>query len=115
MTINDLLHWVGALSLLLYGLASATKPHWVAGILENDLDSGRGISEFRVAHGGGMIALSLFAFYANDQMVFQLLGWGWMTAAIVRIVSYLPDRPRITTDYLVFLAAEILLGIFLLI
>lgn len=115
MTVNDLLPWIGALSLLFYGIASATKPQWVAGILENDLDSGRGISEFRVAHGGGLIALSLFALYANDTMVFQLMGWGWITAAIVRIVSYLPDRPKVTTDYLLFLVAEILFGIFLLI
>ena len=115
MTINELLHWLGALSILGYGLVSAMRPAWVAGILENGLLSGRGISEFRVAHGGGMIGLALFALFVNHPLVFQLLGWGWLGAAIVRVLAYLPDRPKIDASYIAFLAIEIVLGIFLLI
>jgi hypothetical protein len=114
MTLTNVLHWIGTLSLLAYGLASAIKPRWIADMLENGLSSGRGISEFRVAHGGGLVSLSLFALYANNPLVFQLLGWGWIGAAVIRIFSYLPDRPQVTADYLVFLAVEIILGIFLL-
>ena len=113
MTLTDILHWIGTLSLLAYGLASAIKPRWIADMLENGLSSGRGISEFRVAHGGWM-GLALFALYVNDPLVYQLLGWGWIGAALIRVVSYLPDRPKVTADYLAFLAVEIILGIFLL-
>lgn len=113
MTMNDLLHWIGTVSLLAYGIASAIKPAWVAGLLENGLESGRGLSEFRVAHGG-VFALALAALYFNNPLVFQLLGWGWLSAAIVRVLAYPLDRPKIDASYLAFLVMEIGLGIFLL-
>lgn len=115
MTTSDVLHWIGAVSLLLYGLASALKPRWIAGLLENGLSSGRGVSEFRVAHGGAMLGVSLFALYVNELTVFQLLGCAWLSAAVVRILSYLPDRPKLTIDYWLFLLTEIVLGIFLIV
>jgi len=114
MTVNDILHWIGTASLLLYGVASAIKPHWVAGLLENGLSSGRGISEFRVAHGS-MVGLSLFALYLNHPLVYHALGWGCIGAASVRLVSYVPDRPIVNLSYLTLFAAEITLGIFLLV
>jgi hypothetical protein len=114
MTISDVLHSIGAISLLSYGLASAINPHWVAGLLEHGLRSGRGISEFRVAHGGGIVALALFALYINNPLVYRALGWAWIGAATIRILAYLPDRPRVTADYVIFLIAEIALGICLL-
>jgi cytochrome b len=61
-----------------------------------------------------MIGLSLIALYANNPLVYQLVGWGWIGAAAVRLLAYLPDQPKVTVDYLVFLLAEVLLGIFLL-
>jgi hypothetical protein len=108
------IHWIGTISLLLYGLASAMKPRWIAGLLENGLSSGRGVSEFRVAHGGAMLGISLFALYINDLAVFQLLGYAWLSAAVVRVLSYLPDRPKLTIDYLLFLLTEVVLGILLI-
>ena len=68
----------------------------------------------RVAHGS-MVGLSLFALYVNNPFVFQVLGWGCIGAAVVRVISYLPDRPTVTASYLAFLATEIVAGIFLLI
>lgn len=114
MTLTNALHLIGVASLLGYGLASMIWPRWVAGFLEHSLISGRGVSEFRVAHGGGMIGLSLIAFYANNPLVYQLVGWGWIGAAAVRLLAYLPDRPKVTVDYLAFLFVEVLLGVFLL-
>jgi len=114
MTVNDMLHWIATASIFLYGLISAIKPHWIAGLLEHGLASGRGISEFRVAHGS-RVGLSLFALYANDPLVFQALGWGCIGAVVVRLVAYLPDRPKVTASYLAFLAAEIGAVIFLLV
>jgi hypothetical protein len=113
MTTSDVLHWIGAVALLLYGLASALKPRWIAGLLETGFSSGRGVSEFRIAHGG--IVGPLFALYVNHPLVFQLLGYAWLCAALVRILSYLPDRPKLTIDYVLFLLAEIVLGIFLIV
>src|SRR4051812_33037396 len=114
MRINDIVHWIGTAALLAYGLASAIRPHWIAGLLEHGLNSGRGISEFRVAHGGSMLSLAVFALYVNNPLVYQMLGWACISAAVVRILAYLPDRPSVTANYLAFLVTEIMLGIFLL-
>jgi hypothetical protein len=113
MTINAILQWIGAASILVYGLASAIKPHWIAKILDHRLNSGRGISEFRVAHGSVAVT-ALVALYSNHLLVFQALGWACISAAVVRVLSYLPDRPKVTTDYLAFLVTDITAGIFLL-
>jgi hypothetical protein len=87
----------------------------VAGLLENGLSSGRGFSEFRIAHGGSILGLALFALFLNHPLVFQALGWSCIGAAVVRLVSYLPDRPTVTASYLAFFATEIVAGIFLLV
>lgn len=112
MTTSDALHWIGTVCLLLYGLGSALKPRWVAGLLETGFSSGHGVSEFRIAHGG--ITGPLFALYVNHPLVFQMLGCACFGAAVVRILSYLPDRPKLTIDYVLFLLAEIVLGVFLI-
>ncbi|MFN8375689.1 MAG: hypothetical protein U0694_22815 [Anaerolineae bacterium] len=112
MTTSDALHWIGAVSLLLYGLASALKPRWIAGLMENGFSSGHGVSEFRIAHGG--ITGPLFALYVNHPLVFQMLGCACLSAAAVRLLAYLPDRPKLTIDYGLFLLAEIVVGIFLI-
>ncbi len=112
MNTSDALHWIATVSLLLYGLASALKPRWIAGLLETGFSSGHGVSEFRIAYGG--IAAPLFALYVNHPLVFQLLGCAWLSAALVRILSYIPDRPKLTINYVLFLLAEIVLGIFLI-
>jgi hypothetical protein len=110
---NYVLHWIGTASLLIYGIASAIKPQWIARFLAHDLPSGRAISEFRVAHGS-LVGLSLFALVMNDPLVFQLLGCGCLGAAAVRVLAYLLDRPRVTVDYLAFFVTEIGVGIVLL-
>ena len=114
MTARDILHWVGAGALLAYGIASTIWPRWVANFLEHGLSTGRGVSEFRVAHGGGMVGLALAALVVNNPLVFQLVGWGWLGAAAVRVIAYLPDRPALKTDYFAFLVAEVVLGVCLL-
>ncbi len=105
MTINMLLHGISVGSLLVYVIASLIRPQFVAGVLEHALNSGHGISEFRIVHGGFFLGISLFALYSSHPVVYQAL------AAVVRILSYLPD---LTAGYLAFLAAELILGIFLL-
>jgi hypothetical protein len=114
MTTSNALHWIGTISLLFYGLASAIRPRWIADLLENGLSSGRAVSEFRVAHGGAMLGISVFALFVNNVAVFQLLGCAWLSAALVRVLSYLPDRPRLTIDYVLFMLTEIVLGVLLI-
>jgi hypothetical protein len=113
MTIYDVLHWVGAGALLVYAIVSIVRPKFVAQTLEHVLVSGRGISEFRIAHGGFFLGLSIFALYANNPLVYQALGWAWIGAALIRLFAYLPDRPTRNISLVSFLA-EMALGIVLL-
>ena len=114
MELSNVLHLIGVFSLLIYAIGSAIRPQWVASWLEISLNTGRGISEFRVAHGGGFLGLSLFALYSNHPMAYQALGWGWLGAALIRLLAYLPDRPKITPTYIASFVLEAMLGIFLL-
>jgi hypothetical protein len=114
MTINDVLHWLGVGSLLFYAIASLAMPKFVARVLEHGLNSGRGISEFRILHGGFFLGLAAFALYLNNPLVYQALGWAWIAAAVIRLLAYLPDRPGRMISLISFLG-EFVLGIFLLV
>jgi hypothetical protein len=114
MTTNDILHYISILVLLIYGIPSAIWPRWVAKWLEIDLITGRGSTEFRVMHGGSMVGLSLFALYSRNPLVFQTLGWGLIGAAIIRLLAWYPDRPKLAIS-LVSFVFELMFGIFLLV
>lgn len=113
MTIRDVLHWIGVGSLVVYAVVSAVRPQFVAQILEHGLSSGRGISEFRILHGGFFLGITLFALSINNPLVYQALGWAWIGAAVSRLLAYFSDRPTINISLISFLG-EFVLGIFLL-
>jgi hypothetical protein len=114
MTIDDALHWIGAGSLLFYGIVSAVNPKLVARTLEHELNSGRGVSEFRILHGGFFLGVALFAFYAHSTAVYQALGWAMIGAAASRLLAFFFDRPARNISLLSFLG-ELVLGVFLLV
>lgn len=114
MAFIDVLRWISVGALLFYATASIIKPRFVAQNLEHSLNTGRGVSEFRILHGGFFLGLALFALYANQPTVFQALGWSWIGAGVVRIPAYFLDKPAIPLS-LIGLVAEIILGMFLLI
>lgn len=113
MTIRDALHWVGVGSLLFYGIASAVRPRFVARTLEHELSSGRGVSEFRILHGGFFLGITLFALYVHAFLVYQALGWAMIGAAVSRLLAYFLDRPARNISLLSFIG-ELAIGIFLL-
>lgn len=114
MNLIDILHVLGAASFLGYAVAAILRPHWSAKQLDFKLESGRGVSEVRVQHGGFLLALALFALYVNTPLVYQALGWASIDAAVVRYTAYFADRPKLTPTYIAFLLTEPLVGIFLL-
>ena len=113
MTIRDALHWIGAGSLLFYGIVRVVRPQLVARTLEHELSSGRGVSEFRILHGGFFLGITLFALYTHIFLVYHALGWAMIGAAISRLLAYFPDRPARNISLLSFVG-ELAIGIFLL-
>jgi len=114
MTLNDVFHWIGTGIFLFYAIVSAIRPRFVAQVLEHSLTTGRGVSEFRVLHGGFILGLSLFTLYINQPLVYRAVGCAWMGAAVIRLLAYLPDHPTRNISLLSF-AGEFVLGILLLV
>src|SRR5215468_4998595 len=114
MTARDVLHLVGALALLIYGIASLLAPHRIALFIAQILDSSRGVAEFRILNGGFMIGLSLAALLANQPVGYAVLGIGWLGAAASRLIAMVVDRPPLNASFFAYLVAEVVLGMFLL-
>jgi hypothetical protein len=114
MSLYEILHLIGAGVLLAYAIACIIRPQWAAAWLEFELNTGRASAEFRILHGY-LLGLAVFALYSQNPLLFQALGWGWLGAALLRLLSYLLDRPKLNATYFAYLAMEITLGIFLLV
>lgn len=115
MQLSNVLHILGALALLGYGLGSLLLPRVVAPLIAHDFTTPRGWAEFRIVNGGYFIGLSVFALLVNQPAVYQALGIGWLAAAGARLFALLVDRPQLEPVYLGLLISEIVLGIFLII
>ncbi len=112
---QDVLNIIGTLSLLGYAIGSLFLPHIVAKLIAQDLNSPRGIAEFRIVNGGYFAGLSIFALIANQPLLYTALGIGWLGAGAARVLSIALDRPKLEPIYLGLLAFEIVMGIFLIV
>ncbi len=115
MTIPEILNIIGAISLLGYGIGSLLMPHRMAKLIAQELNTSRGVAEFRVVNGGYFIGLAGFALLVNQPLVYAALGIGWLGAAVGRIISFILDRPPLEPIYIALLLFEIAMGIMLLV
>jgi hypothetical protein len=114
MMFTDLLHVIGAISLLGYGIGSLLMPHPIARLIAQQLTTPRGIAEFRIVNGGYFIGLSAFALLVNQPLVYAALGVGWLAAAGARVLALLLDRPKLEPIYLGLFMFEVAMGLFLI-
>jgi hypothetical protein len=105
---------IGTLALLIYAVASLLFPKFVAPYIAQTLDSPRGVAEFRVAHGGGYLAMSVFALIVNQPLVYMLLGMGWLGAAGARLLAIPLDRPPLNATYIASIVFELALGLMMI-
>src|SRR5262245_9793508 len=111
---RDVLHLIGALALLVYGVGSLFLPRRIAPFIAQTLDSPRGVAEFRILNGGFMTGLSIAALLANQPVGYALLGIAWLGAAASRLLSMVLDRPALNASFIGYLISEVVLGMFLL-
>lgn len=104
MSIQAVLHLLGTLGLLGYGIGSLLLPHPMAKFIAQVLNTPRGIAEFRVVNGGYFIGLAGFA-----------LGVGWLGAAGARVFAYLVDQPPLEPIYGGLLIFEVAMGLMLIV
>jgi hypothetical protein len=115
VTGTDILNLIGALSLLVYGVASLFLPRRVAAIISQGLTTAHGVAEFRVVHGGYFIGLAVFALLIRHPLVYAAVGVGWLGAAGARLFAWVADRPPLAPIYVAPLLFELAMGVMLLV
>ena len=112
---SNILDVIGTLALLVYAVGSLLFPRFAAPFIAQTLDTPRGVAEFRVVHGGGFLAMSVYALAANDPRVYMVLGLGWLGAAAARVLAIPFDKPPLDVRYVGSLVFEVALGVMMIV
>jgi len=112
MNILSILKIVAALGTAATGMLALVKPTAVYGFTGLIANGARGISEIRAIFGGLFIALGLAPFIFGEA-AYQVLGFGYLAIAAVRLVSIFLDHSTASSN-LISLAIEIVFGIILI-
>ncbi len=99
---------IAALVTIATGGLALFKPMATPGFTGLDPAGGRGISEIRSVLGGLFIALGSVPLMLGGN-TYQMLGWGYLGIAIVRLASIFIDKSSVKSNW-ISLAVEIILG-----
>ncbi len=81
------LQYIGAIISLLLGLLALLFPNKVELFVSVKSIGKEGRSEIRATYGGFFFGISLFAILSQNQMVYITLGVGWLSAALIRLIT----------------------------
>lgn len=112
MNLLMILKIIAALGTAATGLLALVKPTAVYGFTGLVAEGARGISEIRAIFGGLFIALGIAPFIFGEA-AYQVLGFGYLAIAAVRLVSIIIDRSTASSNW-ISLAIEIVFGIILI-
>jgi hypothetical protein len=112
MNILMILKIIAALATAATGLLALVKPTAIYGFTGLTAEGARGISEIRAIFGGLFIALGIAPFIFGDG-AYQVLGFGYLAIAAVRLVSIFLDQSTASSN-LISLAIEIVFGVVLI-
>jgi len=106
------LKYIAAVATILTGVISLFWPLKVLGFTGLDVNGGRGVTEIRTILGALFVGLGAAVLYYNMPEAYQVLGITYLVMALVRGISMFADRSVVSSN-VISLAAEILLGIIL--
>ncbi|HWQ45568.1 MAG TPA: DUF4345 family protein [Longilinea sp.] len=112
--ILSILKIIAAIATALTGLLALLKPTSVRGFTGLFPENPRGITEVRAIFGGLFIALGVVPILLNVPAAYQMLGYGYLGIAFVRLISIFFDKSSVSSNW-ISLAIEIVLGIILVI
>jgi len=112
MNILLILKMIAALGTAATGVLALVKPTAIYGFTGLTAEGTRGISEIRSIFGGLFIALGIAPFIFGE-VAYQVLGFGYLAIAAVRLASIILDRSTASSN-LISLAIEIVFGIILI-
>lgn len=87
MSIAIVLSNVGVSVCFLLGLIAVFKPQYTKSFVGINASSPEGESEIRATYGGFFIGLSICAFVLQSSEVFSVIGFAWMAAAFIRLLT----------------------------
>jgi hypothetical protein len=114
MSILSILKIVAATGTVATGLLSLLKPRSVYGFTGLRTEDGRGITEIRAVLGGLFLALGIVPLILGQDMAYLMLGIGYLTVGLVRLVSMFVDKSLVKSNF-ISLAVEIIFGVILVI
>jgi len=109
-----ILNNIGAVAILLYGIGSLIAPERMGAFLHFTPDDARGSAEFRLGIGGFFTAMGIATLVLQEPAAFQVQGWGWAAAAVIRNVALFIDRPDRSQQYFMLFVFEVFMAIFML-
>ena len=112
MSFLDVLKIIAAVATILTGLLALLRPKAAYGFTGLTDTGGRGVTEMRSIFGGLFIALGVFPLVVNLPAAYQMLGWGYLAIAAVRLPAMFIDRSVVKSN-VISLVTEIVLGLIL--
>lgn len=103
----EALRILGAIITLALGLFSLYSPAMLAQSIFITPQGVRGNTELRIGFGGFFTAMGAAAIVMNELAAYQLLGYGWLGAVIVRVFAiFISGAKMINLSYLAFAILE---------
>jgi hypothetical protein len=113
MGILSILKIIAAIGTIITGLYSLIWPRAVYGFTGLSILGPRGITEIRAILGGVFIGVGLAPLLIRTPQTYQMLGFMYLTIAVVRAISMVVDRSVMQSN-IISLVVEIVFGIILI-
>jgi len=84
-----ILQQIGAVLSVILGLLAVFFPRTIEKLVSIQAVGKLGVSEIRATYGGFFLGISIFALYSQDKNAFIALGLGWLSAALVRLGTFI--------------------------
>ena len=107
-----ILKWIAAVGTALTGVVLTVRPQLVSSFTGLEALNERGVTEIRAIFGGLFIGLGVAPLVLNSPEMYQLAGYAYLGAAVIRAVGIVIDRSGDRTNYITFLV-EAVFGIIL--
>lgn len=95
----EILKIIGCALTILVGVYATFKPKSIVGFTGLAPEGNRGVTEIRVVFGIFFIALGVFPIIVNNLIAYQMLGLGYLSVGVARIISIFVDKSSNTSNW----------------
>jgi uncharacterized membrane protein HdeD (DUF308 family) len=95
----EILKIIGCVLTALVGVYATFKPKSTVGFTGLAPEGNRGVTEIRVIFGIFFIVLGVFPIIVNNLIAYQMLGFGYLSVGVARIISIFVDKASNTSNW----------------